>query len=205
VYAYFVSLMMLLVAPAGAAVLTPGQLSTFWGLRGRICHNFYAVQEGALYRSAQLDPETLALYIQALDIKTVINLRGVQPKMAWWLEEQEVCRLLGVHFYNILWCVHYLPSRTMVLELLDLFDHVPRPILIHCIMGADRTGEAAALWVRAIQNKSKQEALRQQSIKYHHLWLVHPAKRFFQEIWQGRQWLVGEYESAQYSSYADKP
>lgn len=186
-----------------AGTLSVEQIRLFYGQQSKVCHNFYVVQEGALYRSAQLAPDVLACYVQALGIKTVINLRGKQADEAWWLEEQAVCYVLGTLFDSVGLSYHFLSERDTVKQLLDLFDHAPRPILIHCMAGADRTGEAAALWVREIQHKSKEEALRQLSIKYHHFWLAHPGKRFFQEIWQGRRWLIHEYEPKNYKRYAN--
>lgn len=160
--------------------------------------NFHAVQDGVLYRSAQLSPESLEKYIKTYGIKTVINLRGSNPKEAWWQYEQKVCKKNYVEFYNIPMSAQVLPSKDNVKNLLDVYDTAPTPILIHCQGGADRTGEAAALWCIEKMGLSKKKALEQLVGSYGHIALRCPAKRLFITMWQGREWLENEYNSDEY-------
>src|SRR5438067_1051286 len=53
-------------------------------IKDKISENFHTVEKKKLYRSAQLSPKVLKNYIKTYGIKTVINLRGVDHKAAWW-------------------------------------------------------------------------------------------------------------------------
>ncbi len=84
-------------------------------------------------------------------------------------------------------------SQEELLILLALYDSTATPILIHCLGGADRTGEASALWVIEKQKMSKSKGKKQLSIKYGHRKFVNSAKDYLIEIWQGREWLMKSY------------
>lgn len=88
-----------------------------------------------------------------------------------------------------------LPKKKNLLTLLELYKSATRPILIHCNGGADRTGEAAALWVLDQQNRRKKDALNQLAFKYGHIKLKTPKKRKFIKMWQGREWAENIYKS----------
>jgi len=159
-------------------------------------NNFHSVQTGFLYRSAQLSPKFLEKMIKKLGIKTIINLRGRNEHMRWWRKEQALAKKLGVTFYNIPMAAAHLPKKQNILILLNIYQKAKTPILIHCYSGADRTGEAAALWILEYQKLGKKEALKQLSFKYWHLQFKYPAKRRFINLWRGRQWLIHEYNPA---------
>lgn len=54
-------------------------------------------------------------------------------------------------------------------ELLELLRRAPKPILIHCQGGADRSGLAAALYLAAIANAGEERAESQMSLRYGHI------------------------------------
>lgn len=164
-------------------------------------NNFYAVEKGKLYRSAQLRAKMLKFYIEKYGIKTLINLRGVNNKK-WYLNEARVSNENNINFHSIPMSASSLPSKSNLLKLLRLYDEAPKPILIHCQGGADRTGEAAALWVLEKQKKSKEKALKQLSIQYLHFKYKRPAKDFLIKIWQGREWLENEYNPQNFPKFA---
>src|ERR1700753_4222987 len=62
----------------------------------QISGNFYPVIEGQLYRSAQPTADSLAAYVKAHGIKTVINLRGAHPDTAWYDDEVAMSKGLQV-------------------------------------------------------------------------------------------------------------
>ncbi len=167
----------------------------------QLLNNFYAVESGKLYRSGQLTPEWLAYYIKRYGIKSVINLRGEQPHELWWRNERQLTDSLGVTLYNIPMTSHELSTKKHLTTLLDLYDTAEQPILVHCHVGADRTGEAAALWKLERENKSKREALGQLSLMFRHRRKKHPAKRYLIHIWQGREWLRDEFEHLTHPSF----
>lgn len=160
----------------------------------RVWDNFHTVQKGALYRSGQLSPQSLEQYINEYNIKTIINLRGYNPGAFWWADEAALADKLDIHFHDISMTAQAYNSRANLMKLLDLYKTAPKPILIHCQHGADRCGEAAALWVLEIQKKSIKKALKQLSWKYHYIRSRHPHKYQFIKAWQGYEWLKNTYD-----------
>ena len=163
--------------------------------------NFHAVESGKIYRSRQIPASRLARYIQKLHIKSIINLRGKNEHTRWWQQEKMVAEKHGVKLYNIPMTARCLSKRRELVRLLYLYHHAPRPILIHCQSGSDRTGEAAALWKLCQQKKSKREALTHLSIKYGHLRPLRPAKYFFISQWGGTKWLCSRYNHTNYPQF----
>jgi protein tyrosine/serine phosphatase len=159
--------------------------------------NFYAVEEGKFYRSQQLDDAIIDKYIKKFGIKTVISLRG-DAETDWWKKEKAVAIHNDTLFFSLGMSAIYLTTKSDLCKLLTLYQEAPRPILVHCIGGSDRTGEASALWVLDQQKKDKSEAKQQLSIKYGHRKYKNSAKDFLIEIWQGHDWAFNVYDHQQY-------
>lgn len=172
-------------------------------LNKRLIDNFYTVEQGKCYRSAQLSPDQLEYYIGKYGIKTIINLRGENPDQAWWKAEVDVAQHNNVQLYNIAMSANELTPREKLLNLITIYDSAPTPILIHCRTGRDRTGEAAGIWVYEKMNGGNKKALKQLTLfPYQHSRLLHPAKSFLLRIWNGRNWLINEYDAANYPQFA---
>ena len=137
-----------------------------------------------LYRSAQLSPNRLEQYIRQHGIKTVLNLRGEHPELAWWRAQAEICQRNNAQLHNIPMSANELTSKDKLLKLLDIYDNAPKPILIHCRRGVDRTGEAAAIWMLDKMGTSNKKALFQLSPFYQHFKFKHPAKTFLIKEWR---------------------
>jgi protein tyrosine/serine phosphatase len=118
------------------------------------------VVPGGVYRSAQLEPAALALEADALALSSVLNLRGQKPESAWYREERRVLEQQGVALHDLRLSAGRLPSRQELKRLLQLIRTAPRPVLIHCRGGSERTGLAAAL-VLLLQGADLEEARRQ--------------------------------------------
>ncbi len=154
--------------------------------------NFHVVEPGELYRSAQLSPLELKAFIRLYGIKTVVNLRGVE-KRPWYYGEQQATSDLGVHYVSIDMSARTIPDRDAELTLIDTFRNAPKPILIHCRSGADRTGEAAAIYEMVFMHKPKKEALKMLYPRYLHFHYFRPAKNYFVDLFQGEDWLRANY------------
>ncbi len=169
--------------------------------------NFHEIDRGRFYRSAQLDYNEFSYYIQKYGIKTIINLRGGGPNEKWYKDELAVSQQLQVQHFDIPMSAEKIPHRTNLVKLLDLYKTADRPILIHCQGGADRSGEAAALYQMIYNGKSRNDALEMLTWKYHHVEMFKPAKRYFiSQVWQGEDWAYQNYApcSGQYKYYDPK-
>jgi protein tyrosine/serine phosphatase len=131
--------------------------------------NFHPITPGEAYRSAQLDQDELEHYIRKYAIRSVINLRGMHHDEKWYRDEIEVCRRLGAVHYDLDLSSDKAPTKTQLRDLLGLFENAPRPVLIHCQAGADRSGLAGALWKLVVDRAPKSVACEQLSILYGHI------------------------------------
>ncbi len=166
---------------------------------GEVFDNFHSVEEGQFYRSQQLSPLVLDKHIKTNGIKTLICLRG-DGDTEWWRNEKAVAEHNGTLVFSLSLSAVYLTTKTDLMKILTIFQEAPRPILVHCIGGADRTGEVSALWVLDQQKKDKSEALKQLAITYGHRKYKNSAKDFLIEIWQGRDWAFNVYDHKNYPS-----
>lgn len=136
--------------------------------------NFHEVVRGELYRSGQLNAAQIAYYQKTKGIKSIINLRGHNPGLGWYDEEVAASKKLGLTHIDLRLSSKQEMSRQQVIELLAAMRDAPKPLLIHCHSGANRTGLAAALYVAGITKGGEEKAESQISMKYGHfsLWFT---------------------------------
>lgn len=139
--------------------LDHGILRTFW-------HNFEKIAPG-VYRSNHPDHKRFKAYAD-LGVKSVLNLRGV-AKQPHYLFEEESCAKLGLELITVHFSARQAPRRDRLLELIEVFKTIPRPFLIHCKSGADRTGLVAGLYLMLHEGKSVDAARAQLSFRYLHI------------------------------------
>jgi protein tyrosine/serine phosphatase len=130
--------------------------------------NFHEITEGEAYRSAQLDRDKYEYYIDKYHIKSILNLRGQNSGEQWYREELKVAMDHHVMHYDIPLSATSEPSGEDVQKLLSVFSEAPRPILIHCKAGADRSGLVGAMWKVVVDKEPKSEASKQLFILYGH-------------------------------------
>ncbi|MDX9690303.1 MAG: hypothetical protein EOM37_03965 [Proteobacteria bacterium] len=78
---------------------------------------------------------------------SVLNLRGENQNAAWYHDEIEACAAHGCQHKNITLSSKRLPSRQTLIDILDALQTLPKPLLIKCSGGADRTGLVSALFL----------------------------------------------------------
>ena len=171
------------------------------GLRSHFIDNFGIVEKNTFYRSGQLSAKRLEHYIKKYKIKTVVNLRGERPNATWWKQELAVTQRNNICFYNISMTASKLTSKKNIYTILNIFDTAPRPLLVHCQGGADRTGEVSALWVLDQQYKNNRIALKQLTIWNRYNKFKHPEKALLIKIWKGRTWFEQKYNSANFPKF----
>lgn len=130
--------------------------------------NFHTVLAGELYRSAQPSSAELSRYGREYGIRTVVNLRGAQPGSPWYEAEIAAAAKLGLEHRDFGISAGAILEPDEADRLIALLSQAPKPILIHCRSGSDRTGLAAALYLAAIAGVEEEEAEEQLSILYGH-------------------------------------
>jgi protein tyrosine/serine phosphatase len=131
--------------------------------------NFHPITPGEAYRSAQMDRDELEYYIKKYNIRSILNLRGENTDKSWYKEEMEVTKEQNVKHYDIALSASSEPGREDIQKLIEIFKSAPRPVLIHCQSGADRSGLVAAMWKVIVDREPKSESEKQLSILYGHL------------------------------------
>jgi protein tyrosine/serine phosphatase len=153
--------------------------------------NFHPVIAGELYRSSQPSAATIALLQKQYGIKTIINLRGDNSGHGWYDAEIAQARQLDITHIDFRMSSRHELSQAQAAQLVKLMRDAPKPLLIHCQAGADRTGLATALYLAAIGKTSEQVAEGQMSIYYGHIGLpmsaAYPMDATFEKLepWLG--------------------
>ncbi|MGH6872079.1 MAG: hypothetical protein ACREHE_11290 [Rhizomicrobium sp.] len=112
-----------------------------------ILYNFHWVIPGEAARSAQAYLGFLGPFLARHGIKGVINLRGPNPDWRWWRAEKRVTQRLGIAHADVVLNSRRLPTRKMLVALIAAYDAAPRPVLLKCSGGQDRSSFASALYI----------------------------------------------------------
>ncbi|WP_296071279.1 dual specificity protein phosphatase family protein [uncultured Agrobacterium sp.] len=131
--------------------------------------NFHEVVPGQFFRSNQPTTEQLTRYTEDYGIKTVINLRGANEGESWYRDELETSKKLGLNHIDFGMSASRELTMSQVNQLVAIMRDAPKPILIHCKSGADRTGLATALYLSRVARLGEEAAESQLSIRYGHV------------------------------------
>jgi protein tyrosine/serine phosphatase len=131
--------------------------------------NFDVVSQNVVYRSRQLDGQELLDVVQRHGIKSILNLRGRNQGEPWYRDEAAVADHLGLHLFNYPISAYRELDRTQLTELVEILQEAPKPILIHCKSGADRTSLVSALYLEEVEHAEPGVAGQQFSLYYGHL------------------------------------
>lgn len=151
-----------LIGLIGACVPPPPPLRT------APIFNFHDLEPGRAYRSAQPDALGLILAIVQFNIRTVVNLRGASPGESWYINEKAVCDAMGVTLKDHAMDGGTLPPGDTLRTVVHTLQTAEYPILIHCHMGADRTGAISAIYRMLMLGHTRAEALTELSPFYFH-------------------------------------
>ncbi len=127
--------------------------------------NIHVVIPGQVYRSAQLAPWQLRLLVRHAGIRSELNLRGLNLKQPWYQSEIKTAHALGIKHYDVALWKYWQPTRPQFLSLLNILQDAPKPLLLHCASGSDRSGFVSALAL-LLEGKSLKVARSQISWLY---------------------------------------
>lgn len=178
-----------------------------------LLYNFHWIEPGKAARSSQAYAGFLAAFLRGRGIRALINLRGPNPQWRWWRSETRICAMLGIEHRDVMLSSKRLPTRKMLVALFDAFDEAPRPLLLKCSGGQDRTSFAAALYVVHAKGWPALADAEHQFARWPYLHLPHRHQRWlklflaFARERAGalslRQWIATAYRPEDYQSWLE--
>ncbi|MBT9382824.1 tyrosine-protein phosphatase [Pseudooceanicola sp. CBS1P-1] len=154
------------LAAAGGIVVF---LLAAWAGWLQLTGNVHTTLPGELYRSAQPDRAALTRAVETHGIRSVLNLRGPNPGKDWYDREIDASNDLGLVHADFALSARREPDAQRMADLIALMKSLPKPLLIHCRSGADRTGLAAALYLAALKDVPEAQAAGQLSFAFGHV------------------------------------
>jgi protein tyrosine/serine phosphatase len=158
--------------------------------------NFHTVLEGELYRSAQVTGPELEEYTSKVGLKSVLNLRGPSPGADWYEAEITDSARLGLVHVDFALSARRQVTNAEAVELIALMRSLPKPLLIHCKHGSDRTGLLAALYLAAIAGQDEETSEDQLSLYFGHFSVPYLSAAYaMDESWERLEGMVGFAEN----------
>src|SRR5476651_516837 len=114
---------------------------------GDILYNFHWVVPGDAARAAQAWAGRLTGFLKKRGIRAIINLRGRNDDLSWWKNETRAAQKAGAAHFDAMLDSRKLPTKAMLADLIAAFDAAPKPFLLKCSGGQDRTSFAAAIYL----------------------------------------------------------
>jgi protein tyrosine phosphatase (PTP) superfamily phosphohydrolase (DUF442 family) len=171
--------------------------------------NLAVVDPGKVIRSAQPTAQ-LGRWVREFHLKSILNLRGGSPAEWWYVDEVRTVDQTGLAFYDLPLSATRRPPRRDLLQLIDILERCPYPLLIHCKSGADRTGLAVALYRMLRRGEPPDQAEGAFSLEFGHVRLGGPehlhepleeyaawlaAKRLSHTAERFRAWVKNDYRA----------
>ena len=126
-------------------------------------HNLHVVATGQIYRSSRMSSEALAEVVQTHGLKSVLTLIGTNRA------EGDTLQRLGVAYFGYSLSDQREVTDEQMEKILATIYRAPKPLLIHCKAGADRTGLVAALYHYGIEGQPAVVADGDLTIRYGHI------------------------------------
>ncbi len=187
-----------------------------WGYAVARLHHFHWVDEG-LARSAQSYFGHTGLLLDLHGFRALLNLRGDNSGSPWYDREKAACAARGLPLIDVTLSSRRLPHRAALLGLVDALESAPRPLLIKCSGGADRTGLAAGIHLVQRHGLAGLPAARRQLAAWPYLHLPQRQQKWLRPFFdyleaelataEGerplRAWLAERYDPADFAAWLD--
>ncbi len=134
-----------------------GFLRTIWT-------NFHKLDD-EVWRHNHPSPARLA-QLQAMGAASILSLRGRNGAISKM--EAAECARLGLPFEAVPLRALALPAPAQLLQVFDYMRDMPKPLVIHCKSGSDRTGLASVIYLHAFKGVPLAEARKQLGLRYIH-------------------------------------
>jgi hypothetical protein len=141
-------------------------LPLMWVGWNQATFNFDVLHPGRLYRSGQMHPGVLRRTLRIHRIRTVLNLRGPNPREAWYRDELATTLAAGATQIDIPLSSCVWMSRIQLRTLVHVLDTCTYPVLVHCAWGSERTGLASAVAELLRPGGSLAHARAQLAVRY---------------------------------------
>lgn len=113
-----------------------------------------------------MSPGALRQALRDHHVRTVLNLRGPNPKERWYREELGATLVEGATQVDIPLSSCVWMSRIQLHTLIRQLDTCDYPVLIHCAWGSERTGLVSAIAVLLRSDGSLDEARSQLTLRH---------------------------------------
>jgi protein tyrosine/serine phosphatase len=146
--------------------------------------NFHSVAPGQAFRSGQMTSEELLSCIRKHGIRSIVNLRGDHPEKQWFRDEMAAVDQLQINHQSIRISSRKQVSDAKRAELVNMLRRSPKPVLIHCDGGADRTAFASAIYLYEIAGLPASVAEKEFSAWYGHLPMIWTERKAMRRSFQ---------------------
>jgi protein tyrosine/serine phosphatase len=136
---------------------------------GDVLYNFHWVVPGEAARAMQAWAGGVERFLNRRGIRAIINLRGRNDDLSWWKKESALAVKNGITHLDAMLDSRKLPTREMLARLIEAFDQAPRPFMLKCSGGQDRTSFAAALYLVHRDGWQALDAARRQFARFPYL------------------------------------
>jgi hypothetical protein len=172
--------------------------------------NWHWIEPG-LARAAQTYGWQTPLLLRHHRIASLVNLRGDNTGSPWYDNERKACADLGVAYLDVSLSSKRLPEREHLVAALDAVREAPRPALIKCSGGADRTGFVAGLHFLERYGLSAMPQARRQLAYWPYLHIPKPRQRWIRAFLDYieadigdrglREWIETGYEAGRFEAF----
>jgi protein tyrosine/serine phosphatase len=145
--------------------------------------NFHSIVAEEAYRSGQLNYDEFVHYIRQYNIKSILNLRGTNKGSDWYEEELAATTRMHVKLLDYGISANNDVPDADIETLMTIIRDAPKPILIHCKGGADRSGLMAALYLYSV-GRTAEDASGQLSVTYGHISFWNTTQAMDRTFWR---------------------